>query len=57
MIAFGGRIENGLCNGSFSSFGLLVNFGHRILEYKRVHHPLFHPAAEGDHASEADLVF
>jgi|APFre7841882654_1041346.scaffolds.fasta_scaffold96721_2 GxxExxY protein len=37
--------------------GLLVNFGHRTLEYKRVHHPLFHPAAEGDPASEADLVF
>jgi hypothetical protein len=24
---------------------------------KAVHHPLFHPAAEGDPASEADLVF
>ena len=37
--------------------GLLINFGHRNLEYKRVHHPLFHPAAEGDPAREADPVF
>ena len=37
--------------------GLLVNFGHRNLEYKRVHHPLLHPAAEGDPASAADPVF
>ena len=37
--------------------GLLVNFVHRTLEYKKVHHPLFQPAAEGDLASEADLVF
>ena len=28
--------------------GLLVNFGHRNLEYKRLHHPLIHPADEGD---------
>jgi len=28
--------------------GLLVNFGHRNLEYKRLHHPLIYPAAEGD---------
>ncbi len=34
--------------------GLLVNFGHRNLEYKRLHHPLIHPAAEGD---LADPVF
>jgi len=39
------------------SVGLLVKFGRRTLEYKRVCHPLFHPAAEGDPASEADLVF
>ena len=37
--------------------GLLVNFGHRNLEYKRLHHPLFHPAAEGDPARAADPVF
>ena len=37
--------------------GLLVNFGHRNLEYKRVRHPQSHPAAEGDPASEADPVF
>ena len=36
--------------------GLLVNFGHRDLEYKRVHCP-FYPAAEGDPASAADPVF
>jgi len=28
--------------------GLLVNFGHRNLEYKRLHHQSIHPAAEGD---------
>jgi len=37
--------------------GLLINFGSRNLEYKRVYHPLFHPAAAGDPAREADLVF
>ena len=37
--------------------GLLVNFEHRNLEYKRMHHPLLHPAAEGDPAREADPVF
>ena len=37
--------------------GLLVNFGHRNLDYKRVHHPLFDLAAEGDPAREADPVF
>jgi GxxExxY protein len=36
--------------------GLLINFGHRNLEYKRVHHPLFYPAAEGDPARAADPV-
>lgn len=38
--------------------GLLVNFGHRELQYKRVYHPLFYPAAatSGDPASEADPV-
>jgi len=36
--------------------GLLVNFGHRDLEYKRVHCP-FYPATEGDPASAADPVF
>jgi len=28
--------------------GLLINFGHRTLEYKRVHHPFFHPTSEAD---------
>lgn len=28
--------------------GLLVNFGRSNLEYKRIHHPLFHPADVGD---------
>lgn len=38
--------------------GLLINFGHRNLEYKRLHHPLYYyPAAEGDPAREADPVF
>jgi len=37
--------------------GLLINFGYRNLEYKRVHHPLSHPAAESDPAREADPVF
>jgi len=32
----------------WSRFGLLVNFGNREIEYKRLHHPLIHPAAEGD---------
>jgi GxxExxY protein len=27
--------------------GLLVNFGHRDLEFKRLHHPIIYPAAEG----------
>jgi GxxExxY protein len=30
------------------SVGLLVNFGHRNLEYKRLYHPRIYPAAEGD---------
>ena len=34
--------------------GLLVNFNNRQLEYKRLHHPLHHPAAAGD---PAHLVF
>jgi len=36
--------------------GLLVNFGHRDLEYKRVYCP-DDPAAAGDPAREADPVF
>jgi GxxExxY protein len=28
--------------------GLLVNFGHKYLEYKRLHHPLLYPAAAND---------
>ena len=36
--------------------GLLVNFGHKDLEYKRVYRPL-DPAAVGDLAREADPVF
>ncbi len=28
--------------------GLLVNFGNRKLEYKRLHHPIIHPSASGD---------
>jgi GxxExxY protein len=28
--------------------GLLVNFGHRNLEYKRMCHPLLYPAGEAD---------
>jgi len=30
--------------------GLLVNFNHKKLEYKRLHHPIHYPAAEGDPA-------
>ena len=30
--------------------GLLVNFNNKQLEYKRLHHPTHHPAAEGDPA-------
>ena len=30
--------------------GLLVNFNKKQLEYKRLHHPLHHPAAGGDPA-------
>jgi len=30
--------------------GLLVNFGNRYLEHKRLHHPSFYPAAAGDPA-------
>lgn len=37
------------------SVGLIVNFGHRNLEYKRVYRPSV-PAAVGDLASEADPV-
>jgi len=38
--------------------GLLVNFGHRNLEYKRVYHPLFScRRVSGDPAGEADPVF
>ena len=28
--------------------GLLVNFNNKQLDYKRLHHPVHHPAAEGD---------
>jgi GxxExxY protein len=28
--------------------GLLINFNDRQLDYKRVHHPMHYPAAEGD---------
>ena len=28
--------------------GLLVNFNNKRLDYKRLHHPMHHPAAEGD---------
>ena len=34
--------------------GLIVNFNSLQLDYKRLHHPLHHPAAEGD---PAHLVF
>ena len=27
--------------------GLLVNFNNKQLDYKRLHHPIHHPAAEG----------
>ena len=30
--------------------GLLVNFSSKQLDYKRLHHPIHHPAAEGDPA-------
>jgi len=30
--------------------GLLVNFNNKQLDYKRLHHPAHHPAAEGDPA-------
>ena len=30
--------------------GLLVNFNNKQLDYKRLHHPIHHPAAEGDPA-------
>ena len=30
--------------------GLLVNFNNKQLDYKRLHHPKPHPAAEGDPA-------
>jgi GxxExxY protein len=30
--------------------GLLVNFNNKQLDYKRLHHPKHHPAAEGDPA-------
>ncbi len=38
--------------------GLLVNFGHRHLQYKRVCHPLCYPTANevSDPAGEADPV-
>ncbi len=38
--------------------GLLINFGHRQLEYKRMFHPLHHPAASeaSDPAGVADPV-
>jgi GxxExxY protein len=28
--------------------GLLVNFNNKQLDYKRLHHPMYHPAAKGD---------
>lgn len=30
--------------------GLLINFGNRKLDYKRLYHPSIHPAVEGDPA-------
>ena len=30
--------------------GLLVNFNNKQLDYKRLHHPMDHPAAYGDPA-------
>ena len=30
--------------------GLLVNFNNKQFDYKRLHHPIHHPAAEGDPA-------
>ena len=30
--------------------GLLVNFNNKQVDYKRLHHPINHPAAEGDPA-------
>jgi GxxExxY protein len=33
--------------------GLLVNFNNKQLDYKRLHHPLHYPAAEGDLAYHA----
>ena len=47
-IAFGGRIKTNYLKAANIPVGLLVNFGHRNLEYKRLHYPLIHPAAEGD---------
>ena len=36
--------------------GLLVNFNNKQLEYKRLHHPMHHPAAQSDPAHHVFLT-
>lgn len=37
--------------------GLLVNFNNKQVEYKRLHHPRFHPVAECDPVCPASMQF
>jgi len=46
-------LKGGDSSASFPIFQVVYEY----FRNKAVHHPLFHPAAEGDPASEADLVF